>query len=35
MAYVSLMYGGDKYLDGVILTGLGLRRQNTKYDFHH
>jgi alpha-N-acetylglucosamine transferase len=31
MAYVTLIYGGDKYLDGVILTGLGLRKQNTKY----
>jgi hypothetical protein len=32
MAYVSLIYGGDKFLDGIILTGLGLRKQNTKYD---
>lgn len=32
MAFVSLIYGGDKFLDGVILTGLGLRKQNTKYD---
>lgn len=31
-AYVTLIYGGNKYLDGVILTGLGLRKQNVKYD---
>ena len=30
-AYVTLIYGGSKYLDGVILTGLGLRKQNVKY----
>jgi hypothetical protein len=32
MAYVTLLYGGNKYLDGVILTGLGLRKQDTKFD---
>ncbi len=32
MAYVTLIYGGDKFLDGVILTGLGLRKQNTQYE---
>lgn len=34
-SYVTLFYpdkyGNSSFLDGVILTGLGLRRQNTKY----
>ena len=32
MAYVTLLYGGDKYLDGVLITGLGLRKQRTKFE---
>jgi hypothetical protein len=31
MAYVTLLYGGNKYLEGILLTGLGLRKQNIKY----
>lgn len=31
MAYVVLLYGGNRYLEGVLLTGLGLKKQNTKY----
>ena len=34
-SYITLLYpdkhGNNSFLDGVILTGLGLRRQNTKY----
>jgi hypothetical protein len=32
MAYVTLLYGGNKYLEGILLTGLGLRKQNIKYN---